>query len=335
MERVTILDVAEKAEVSLATVDRVLNRRGGVAAKSVEKVERAVAELGYVRDEAAARMGRKRHMRLAFVVPGAETGFARALYAALNTERAHWIGERVVIETVPVRAFDVAGQVAALRSVEADAVAVMVAEAPEIQAEIARLTEAGVPVVTLVADLPRAARAAYVGPDNERLGRVAGEFMGRFVASGGRVLPIVGSQVARDHTERLMGFRRVLRERFSSVEVLPEAEGHDDAEEVAALLRQALDAGGLAGCYAIGAGTRGVISALAGRDPRPVVICHELTDVSRAGLAEGQLDLVLDQDPYAEIEHAILILRDLVERRPLRRGAGEIEPRLYVRETVL
>lgn len=335
MVRVTILDVAEAAQVSLATVDRVLNRRGGVAAKSVEKVEQAVAQLGYVRDEAAARMGRKRLMRLSFVLPDETTGFARALHQAVAAERQRWIGERVQIDIVSVRAFDVAAMVEALARVEADAVAVMAAEVTEVQAEVARLSEAGVPVVTLVSDLPRSGRAAYVGPDNERAGRMAGEFMGRFLGGGGTVLPIVGSQVARDHAERLMGFRRVLRERFEGCLVLPEVESRDDAARVSELLSASVRPPSLAGCYVIGAGLSGAIDVVENFDVRPVVIGHELTDAGKAGLARGAVDLILDQDPHAEIEQAIVILRDLVEGRSLRAGAGEIEPRIYVRETVI
>ena len=50
MARPTIHDVARSAQVSLATVDRVLNKRGGVAEKSVRKVLEAVEITGYVRD---------------------------------------------------------------------------------------------------------------------------------------------------------------------------------------------------------------------------------------------------------------------------------------------
>ena len=45
----TINDIARVAEVSLATVDRVLNARPGVREKTVKKVNQAIADLGYVR----------------------------------------------------------------------------------------------------------------------------------------------------------------------------------------------------------------------------------------------------------------------------------------------
>lgn len=47
--KIGITEVAAKAEVSEATVSRVINRRSGVAAKTREAVERAMVELGYER----------------------------------------------------------------------------------------------------------------------------------------------------------------------------------------------------------------------------------------------------------------------------------------------
>ena len=45
--RATLEDVARTAGVSLATVDRVVNRREGVRGKTIARVEAAVARLGY------------------------------------------------------------------------------------------------------------------------------------------------------------------------------------------------------------------------------------------------------------------------------------------------
>ena len=47
-------------------------------------------------------------------------------------------------------------------------------EAPEVNAAVLRLSEAGIPVVTLVSDLPFSKRAAYVGMDNRSARRHCG-----------------------------------------------------------------------------------------------------------------------------------------------------------------
>jgi DNA-binding LacI/PurR family transcriptional regulator len=69
MDRATVHDLATAAGGRLAIVDRALNRRGGVRAATIEKVELAVGRHGCRRDAAAATLARRRERRLAFVIP--------------------------------------------------------------------------------------------------------------------------------------------------------------------------------------------------------------------------------------------------------------------------
>ncbi|WP_407334164.1 Mal regulon transcriptional regulator MalI [Enterovibrio sp. 27052020O] len=56
MKKVTITDVAEHAGVSVTTVSMVLGNKGRISADTIEKVNNAVAALGYVRNRAAANL---------------------------------------------------------------------------------------------------------------------------------------------------------------------------------------------------------------------------------------------------------------------------------------
>ncbi|WP_415234215.1 LacI family DNA-binding transcriptional regulator [Pseudorhodobacter sp.] len=330
----TVRDVAALADVSLATVDRVLNNRKGVSAKAIAKVRAAVAQSGYIRNLAAANLSQRRVYRFCFVVPAGDTGFIALLQNAIEAQRSHLMQRQILIQIVPTRAFDVAGQVAVLRSLDCDAVALMVSESPEIQEEVSRLMAAGIQVVTLVADLPQSGRSAYVGIDNVAAGRTAAEFMGRFVHGAGPVLMIAGSLTSRDHTERLMGFRLVMQERFETLGLLPVVEGSDDATTVERLVLAAAAAQPLAGIYAIGAGNRGLVRAVNAITPKPVTIVHELTPTSRAGLRDGTITLVLDQDTLAATAAAVEIMRQLTEGRDLPPDAGKIRLNLYCRENI-
>lgn len=331
----TVHDVAKTAQVSLATVDRVLNSRGGVSAKSVAKVKAAVAQTGYVRNLAAANLSRRRVYRFCFVIPSSDTGFVALLHAALERERSRLVEKQTLIQIIPTRAFDVPGQVAALRDLDCDAVAIMASEVPEILEEVHRLSASGVRVVTLVADLPRSEREAYVGLDNVAAGRTAAEFMGRFTNGKGSILMIAGALAARDHSERLMGFRQVMRERFDHLTLLPAVEGNDDAQTVERLVSDTAAAQSLVGIYAIGAGNRGLVRAVKCLDPKPVTIVHELTPVSRTGLRDGTIDLVLDQDTSAAVVAAVRIMRDLTEQREQPTNTGKIRLNIYSRENIL
>jgi LacI family transcriptional regulator len=330
----TVHDVAAYAKVSLATVDRVLNNRGGVSAKTVEKVKAAVAQTGYVRNLAAANLSRKRVYRFCFVIPAGETGFVALLLASIEAQRQQLLEEQILIQIIQTRPFDVAGQVAALRGLDCDAVAVMVSEAPEITEEVSRLRAAGVAVISLIADLPQSARQAYVGINNVAAGRTAADFMGRFLQGQGAVLMVAGSLSARDHNERMMGFRLVMQERFAGVTLLPAVEGGDDAGRVEQLVLAAAQTQQIAGIYAIGAGNRGLLRAAQTLTARPVTIVHELTETSRQGLRQGAFDLVLDQDTAAATAKAIKTMRDLTEGRDVTSDVGTIRLNLYSRENI-
>ncbi|QFT61105.1 HTH-type transcriptional regulator AscG (plasmid) [Sulfitobacter sp. THAF37] len=330
----TVRDVAQAAQVSLATVDRVLNNRGGVSAKVVDRVKAAVAQTGYVRNLAAANLSRRRVYRFCFLVPSGDTGFVALLHAALAQEQKRLMKKQILLQIVPTKAFDVEDQVAALRNLDCDAVAVMASEAPEINEEIAALHASGVRVLSLVADLPGSRRDTYVGPDNVMAGRTAAEFMGRFTGNRGTVLMIAGSLAARDHSERLLGFRMVMQERYGGCTLLPAGQGGDDADRVERIVLDAAREQPLVGVYAIGAGNRGLIRAIKTLDPKPVTIVHELTPTSREALRNGTFDLVIDQNIRAGVVAAVKIMRDLTENATPPADAGKIKLNIYSRENI-
>jgi len=71
----SIRDVAASAGVSVGTVSNVLNRPGKVAHSSVERVTRAIAELGYVRNDAARQLRAGRSRSIGLVVPDISNPF--------------------------------------------------------------------------------------------------------------------------------------------------------------------------------------------------------------------------------------------------------------------
>lgn len=312
----TVHDIAAHAGVSLATVDRVLNGRAGVRAVTRQRVEEAVAALGFVRDMAAANLAKSRIYHLLFILPANDNSFMIGLRAQVATMAARASAERVQIDIIDVPAFDVDALVAALAQAETlkpDGLAFVAVDAPAVLAAAERLRLAGIPVATLVSDLSGFRRVHFAGIDNIAAGRTAATLMGRFLGvMPGPVLPLAGSLMVRDHRERLEGFQAVMADRFSSRVLLPVVEGRDDPAEAERLVRAALERHpDLAGIYSFGAGNRGLIRALGGLSPgrRPVVILHELTQATRAALTDDLVDAVLNQDAGHEVRSAIRVLK--------------------------
>ncbi|WDZ76125.1 LacI family DNA-binding transcriptional regulator [Ensifer adhaerens] len=314
--RPTVHDIAAEAGVSLATVDRVLNNRPGVRGVTRDKVERAIATLGYVRDVAAANLAKSRIYPLIFILPEGDNTFMRGLAVEVEAAKMRSAVERTAITVVSVPAFDRAALAAALekaRTLAPAGVAVVAIDAPEVVAAVNRLREDGIAVVTLVSDLPGSSRDHFAGVDNIAAGRTAGTLMGRFL--GGREGPVAivaGSMLVRDHRDRLEGFSAAMAESAPGRRLLPVVEGHDDPAEVEKLVSGLIvDHADLAGIYSLGAGNRGLITALerAGRQADVCAIAHELTPHSRAALASGTLDALLNQDAGHEVRSAIRVLK--------------------------
>ena len=68
-DRVTIYEVAKAADVSLATVSRVINNHPNVTEKTKIRVEEAVARLGYKPSALAQGLATNRSTNIGIVIP--------------------------------------------------------------------------------------------------------------------------------------------------------------------------------------------------------------------------------------------------------------------------
>jgi LacI family transcriptional regulator len=312
--RATLEDVARVAGVSLATVDRVVNRREGVREKTIARVEAAVARLGYRTDPVAARLARNQSFRFAFILPTGSNSFMANLTEQVQ-RTADWLaGQRAFIDVIQVDVFDPDELAGALERLPAayHGLATVALDHPRVRAAIDDLVARNVAVVTLVSDAPSSRRMHYVGIDNPAAGRTAATLMGRFLSGRkGAVGVIAGSLSLRDHAERQFGFHQILSSEYPDLTALPALEGRDDSERThlltAELLKRQPD---LLGIYSAGAGNRGIAAALeeAGRTRDIVWIAHELTHHTRRFLLHGTIDAIINQDPGHEARSAARIL---------------------------
>ncbi len=312
--RSTVHDVAREAGVSLATVDRVLNARPGVRAETAEKVAEAIRILGFRRDLSASLLARARDLSVTFILPDGRNEFMVGLAEAISRRAADLKGERLSITTRHVRAFDGDALGKALLQLDpraCDCAVVVATEDEPVRRAIEQVSRRGIGVVTLVSDLPNSARRHFVGIDNFAAGRTAASLMGRFCASG-RIGLIAGSLGLADHHERREGFEAVVAAEFPHLELVGPFEGFDDnARTEAAAAELIKHHGPIAGIYSFGAGNAGLLAALegTGKAGRIRVIAHELNAPTRAGLASGAIDIVIDQNPDGEIAAALASAR--------------------------
>ena len=336
--RVTLEDVAREAGVSLATVDRVVNRRPGVRGRMVVQVEAAVARLGYRPDPAAARLARNRDWRFCFVLPGGSNTFMDLLADQVRA-CAGWLAtQRAFVEIRHVDVFDAGALAGTLESLAGacDGVATIALDHPRVRAAIDDLADQGIAVVTLVSDAPASRRMHYAGIDNTAAGRTAGSLMGRFLGGrSGRIGVIAGSLGLRDHAERQSGFAQVIAADYPDLALLPVCESRDEPGRAGAAAAELLAAHqDLAGIYNLGAGNRGVIAAVAQAGRKIVYIAHDLTPHTRRALLHGIADAVIGQDPGHEARSAARVLLAHCTGEPILPGQERIGIDIFLRDNM-
>ena len=336
----TVHDIARTAGVSLATVDRVLNERPGVRAKTRDRVMAAMNTLGYVRDVGAANLARGRLYQFDFILPDNENTFMLSLRAELQSATERALAERVLINLVLVPAFDEAALVAALddcATCKPDGVAFVAVDTDPVRAACDRLGEQGVHAVTLVSDFGHSTRTHYVGVDNGAAGRTAARLLGLFAnGTEGALAVVAGSLKVRDHQERFEGFTAAMKADFPGREILPVLEGFDEGSRVEKLVAELLDErSDIAGIYSLGAGNSGLVKALARHNSnRPLVIAHERDSVTSKALTDGIIHAVLAQDAGHEIRSAIRVLKASADRLAIVPGQEHIRIEIFLKDNL-
>jgi len=86
MKKVSIIDVAKRAEVSVSTVSLVLRQKGKISQATIEKVQAAIDELGYVHNMAAANLRANTSNLIGLVLHDFNDPFAIRVTASIVNE---------------------------------------------------------------------------------------------------------------------------------------------------------------------------------------------------------------------------------------------------------
>ena len=338
--RTTLVDVAEAAGVSLATVDRVLNHRPGVSPRTMERVEQSLVRLGYRPDPAAVRLARGIQYQFCFVLPSGTNSFMSLLASQVDRTLMSLAEQQAYGDVLRVDVFDPNVLAGTLRGLigRYHGVATVALDHPVVREAIDAMVEAGMVVVTLVSDVPNSRRHRYVGIDNSAAGRTVATLMGRFAGHrSGPVGIIAGSLALRDHAERMFGFQQVIASEFPQLHTLPALEGRDETQRCRQVAEKLLaEQPDLVGIYSVGAGNRGIAEALeaAGRARDVVFIAHELTDFSRRYLMHGTMAAIINQDPGHEARSAARILLARCTNQPVIDDQERIRIDIFLRDNL-
>ena len=307
--RITLTDVAKRAGVGTASVDRVINDRGNVSEDVSKRVLQAAKELGLRR---MLPQTHRRHIRIDVILARPELPLIARMgfeFRRLSTS----LDRSIIIHRTVLEDERPETLAKALTKTNCDAVVSYMQDHPIVHTAVEELSARGIPVVTVISDVPGSPRIGYAGTDHYRAGRSAGYFITRMGREPGPVVILCNNLGFQSHSDRVRGFSQFLEEKAPGWHVAAIVEGGDDRNRSELKLREVFKTHPTTvAVYNVGAANIGVARAIRADllDARPVFVGHELTRNTAAFLREGLMSIAIDQSPELQVRLAVnLILR--------------------------
>ena len=289
-----------------ATVERVLNERGGVRPETVEKVIRALRDVDYPRRIPDKHQGL---MRIDVILVNPESTFFERLARAFariaaTLDPAISVHRSFMDDTDP----EAIARKLSDFSIRRSAIIIAAPEHPSVHRALLALRSRGVTVIQIVSRM-KGLDVDYVGIENAAAGRMAGLLMCGLQKRSGRILAMCHSGIYDAHRQRISGFSDYIQRegncRFNFETV---SFHYDDAERAREILIDTLDMHkDFVGLYNAG-GANSTLTEVLRRHSNGKDICfigHELTERSSASLRDGTMAAVIDQVPEAQARRAL------------------------------
>ncbi|GAB6091657.1 LacI family DNA-binding transcriptional regulator [Spirochaeta dissipatitropha] len=317
-----IKQIAELANVSIGTVDRVIHNRGGVAQRTIEKVRQVMQELDYQPDIHASNLSSKRVYRLAALLPelSQDGGFwkepAKGIKAAISELERHRIHADIYyydewnIDSF-VRAID--------KIVDDGCCGILIAPATiSDNYGVFRRIPRDIPYVLYDTFVPGVDCISYVGENSTQAGRSAAQLMNDMVLEG-KILAL-RSLPGTDHiNRRVEGFRQYCAEKGRFIPEVIDIDCTVSDQEMQAFFSDIYDSIPEVGGIFMSSGMiyRIVDSVEHFWPISPRLIGYDLTPNNRSLLRQGRIDYVIGQRPEEQAYLGMQILyRQIVLQKP-------------------
>ncbi len=300
--RVTMKEIAERAGVHQATVDKVVHNRVGVSDEVRARVQAIIDELGYKPNPTGRvlqRQGKKYRIYAILVdvdaLPYLKNGIEQGLkeWAGFDIEITHAVTgfqeAKRQSEYIDKAVLD-----------KADGIILSPINADCVRRAIDRAADAGIPVITTDSDIDGSRRTCCVSIDSAKASRIAGRLIGQFLNGQGKIA-IISSAIETENNNyyvrmREQGFTDFIRREYPEIEIVSCIESFEDPQityrKTTELLKEQPE---LRGLYITCGGVAQVGRALieSGRADSIRVLCYEdypeIVELIRQGVVDWTL----------------------------------------------
>jgi LacI family transcriptional regulator len=307
MAKVRIKDIAEIANVSIGTVDRVIHKRGEVSLATRERIQKLLTEYNYTPDINASSLALKRQIRLAVVMPRLvnEHAFWQLPQSGIQKALDELSHHNLSIDTTYFDQFDRADFSKRIKNFPYQQVQ-GVLFAPVFHEESISFLESckqeNLPVILFNSLLEDASFRSFVGQDAFHSGYVAAKLINYGIAPR-RDVAIINMSARKDHyahiIQREKGFRTYFEEHSDRLNhlITIDLNGVND-DKLFQKLDETCSKYDIAGLFVTNSRVYKVAEFLAGRGSMNVrLVGYDLLPESTSYLKRDYIDFLISQKP--------------------------------------
>jgi LacI family transcriptional regulator len=200
-----IREIARRANVSIATVDRVIHKRSGVSPRTRDKILQIIGELDYQPNLIARRLAKHKTIKLATLIPkvSGETSFWEAPLSGIEKAEAEIRPYGIKIEKYFFDQDDKDSFIKQSKQIlknKPDGILM----APSFIDESIRFTkkcsDLSIPYVFINSDIPNQDSLCYIGPDLYKSGYLAANLVSYLIKNGDSILIVnISKEIDNQH----------------------------------------------------------------------------------------------------------------------------------------
>ncbi len=312
---ITIKDIAKIAKVSRGTVDRALNRRGGVKPEVALRIRKIADDLDYKPNRAGkALAARKKPIKIGYLLPSVNNPFFDDIIKGVLASEKELSDYGFSVEIVKEKGYDVEKHLEGIQELldkKVDALCLTTVDVPAIIERIDRLVATGIPVATVNSDVRAASRLFYVGSNYIEGGRTAAGMLSLMLKEEGKVLIVTGSLKMQGHNQRITGFCKEIRENKYKISIADIVESQDDDETAYHLTKESLQRfPDINSVYITAAGVAGVCKAVEelGLEKKLYLISFDDIPATRRAIMNGTINATICQEPFLQGSQAMKLM---------------------------
>lgn len=322
-----VKEIARRANVAIATVDRVIHNRPGVSPKTKSKIEQIIQELNYQPNILARRLASRNVLRLVTLIPkvsSVETDFWTLPMTGIQKAEEEIKQFGVKVDSFYFDLNDRKSFTKTARQIlknPVDGILLAPSFIEESVSFIRSCSELNIPYVFINSDIPQQESLCYIGPDLFHSGYQAGQLISYCSPRNGRILVLNISREIEDHHHLLRkeeGLKAYFKDSKRPVvkKDIQQTDQRSIEKELAKALQQYPD---IRAIFVTNSRVSAVSHYLEKKGKNDLLLIgYDFTKENVACLDKGQIDFLICQQPQEQGYRGIMALyQSLVLKVPV------------------